>query len=308
VRDTTAPSLPLPANMTVEAGSASGNVITYTATASDAVTSAPAVTCTPLSGSTFLLGETVVTCTAADAAGNTSNGSFTVTVQDTTAPALTVPAAITESTTSPSGRVISFTTTATDAVTASPTVNCTPASGSTFPVGDTVVTCAAADAAGNVATGIFTVTVTMNTPPPPASLPGRLAGAGNIVNGDDNVNFAFDVRETAAGERGYLLAQLRRTRGRPTFFIATHVSEVQMSDSPSYTPGTNPASGVDTVMFSGTGVFNGSTGYHFVINAADRGEPGRDRDTFSITVYAPNGQVLLSSSGVLRAGNIQSLR
>jgi hypothetical protein len=205
--------------------------------------------------------------------------------------------------------VISFTATATDAVTASPTVNCTPASGSTFLVGDTVVTCAAADAAGNVATGIFTVTVTMNTPPPPpAPVPGRLAGAGNIVNGDESVHFAFDVRESAAGERGYLLAQVRRTKGKPTFFIATHVGEVQLSDSPSYTPGTNAASSVDTAMFSGTGVFNGATGYRFVIDAADRGEPGRDRDTFSITVYAPSGQVVLSSSGLLRDGNIRSLR
>ena len=200
--------------------------------------------------------------------------------------------------------MISFTTTATDAVTTSPTVNCTPASGSTFPVGDTVVTCAAADAAGNVATGTFTVTVTMDTPPPPpAVLPGRLAGAGNVVSGDDNVHFAFDVRESAAGERGYLLAQVRRTRGKPTFFRATHVSEVQMSDSADYT-----ASGIDTVMFAGTGVFNGAEGYRFVVNAAQRGEPGRDRDTFSITVFAPNGQVVLSASGVLQNGNIHSLR
>jgi len=152
------------------------------------------------------------------------------------------------------------------------------------------------------------VAVTMQTPPPPVALPGRLAGAGTVVSGEDTVHFAFDVRESAAGERGYLLAQVRRTRTKPTFFIATHVSEVQMSDSPSYTPGTNPASGVDTVMFAGTGVFNGATGYHFVVNAADRGEPGRDHDTFSLTVYAPNGQVVLSASGVLNYGNIQSLR
>jgi hypothetical protein len=129
-----------------------------------------------------------------------------------------------------------------------------------------------------------------------------------VASGADTVHFAFDVRESAAGERGYLLTQVRRTKGKPTFFIATHVSEVQMSDSPSYTPGTNPASGVDTVMVSGTGTFNGSTGYHFVLNAADRGEPGRDYDTFSIAVYAPNGQVVLSVSGVLSYGNIQSLR
>jgi len=302
VRDTTAPALFVPGEMTAEAASAAGAAVSFAASAFDTVTSSPSVGCSPSSGM-FPLGTTTVNCSAQDAAGNTSYGSFTVTVQDTMPPTLTVPAPITESTTTASGKVISFTTTATDAVTASPTVNCTPASGSTFPVGDTVVTCAAADAAGNVATGTFTVTVTMDTAPPPTVLPGRLAGAGNVVSGDDNVHFAFDVRESAAGERGYLLAQVRRTRGKPTFFMATHVSEVQMSDSADYTAG-----GIDTVMFAGTGVFNGATGYRFVVNAAERGEPGRDRDTFSITVYAPNGQVVLSASGVLQNGNIQALR
>jgi len=307
VRDTTAPALFVPGDLTAEAASAAGAAVSFAISAFDTVTSSPSVGCSSSSGM-FPLGTTMVNCSAQDAAGNTSYGSFTVTVQDTVPPTLTMPAPITASTTSASGRVISFTTTATDAVTASPTVNCTPASGSNFPVGDTVVTCAAADAAGNVATGTFPVAVTMQTPPPPVALPGRLAGAGTVVSGEDTVHFAFDVRESAAGERGYLLAQVRRTRSKPTFFIATHVSEVQMSDSPSYTPGTNPASGVDTVMFTGTGVFNGATGYRFVVNAADRGEPGRDHDTFSLTVYAPNGQVVLSASGVLNYGNIQSLR
>lgn len=45
-----------------------------------------------------------------------------------------------------------------------PTVNCIPPPGSTFPVGDTRVTCTARDAAGNVATGTFTVTVELNQP------------------------------------------------------------------------------------------------------------------------------------------------
>ena len=43
-------------------------------------------------------------------------------------------------------------------------VTCTPASGSLFAVGDTVVNCAASDAAGNTATGAFTVTVTPYVP------------------------------------------------------------------------------------------------------------------------------------------------
>lgn len=38
---------------------------------------------------------------------------------------------------------------------------CEPASGSQFPIGDTVVTCTATDAAGNSASDQFTVTVTV---------------------------------------------------------------------------------------------------------------------------------------------------
>src|SRR5262249_38661259 len=41
----------------------------------------------------------------------------------------------------------------------SPTYSCTPATGSTFPIGDTTVNCTGTDASGNVATGSFVVHV-----------------------------------------------------------------------------------------------------------------------------------------------------
>ncbi|MCB9899383.1 MAG: HYR domain-containing protein [Planctomycetes bacterium] len=50
--------------------------------------------------------------------------------------------------------------TASDACDASPTVVCSPSSGSTFPVGTTTVTCTATDDCGNVSTETFDVTVT----------------------------------------------------------------------------------------------------------------------------------------------------
>jgi X-Pro dipeptidyl-peptidase len=51
------------------------------------------------------------------------------------------------------------TPTVTDNEDPSPDISCTPASGSTFGVGQTRVTCTATDANGNVATKTFTVTV-----------------------------------------------------------------------------------------------------------------------------------------------------
>ena len=49
--------------------------------ATDAVDPSPSVSCNPASGSFFLIRTTTVKCTATDATGNASNGSFNVTVQ-----------------------------------------------------------------------------------------------------------------------------------------------------------------------------------------------------------------------------------
>ena len=159
VVDTTPPTVTVPANMTVEATGPSGAVANFSASASDTVDGPLAATCTPASGSTFPLGTTTVNCSATDAAGNTGNATFTVKVQDTTAPTLTLPANMTVSATSAAGAAVTFSASATDIVDGSVAVSCTPASGSTFAPGTTTVTCSATDAAGNTASGSFTVTV-----------------------------------------------------------------------------------------------------------------------------------------------------
>lgn len=64
----------------------------------------------------------------------------------------------------PSGAVASFGCTAAGGVDPAPVIICSPASGSMFPVGTTVVHCMATDLAGNTATCSFTVTVLDPTP------------------------------------------------------------------------------------------------------------------------------------------------
>jgi CshA-type fibril repeat protein len=114
--------------------------------------------CAPASGTPFPIGTTVVTCTAADAAGNTATALFNVTVIDVFPPTLTVPADIIADATGPAGAIVSFVADAADNIGVVSLV-CAPASGGMFPIGTTVVTCTAADAAGNTATTSFSVTV-----------------------------------------------------------------------------------------------------------------------------------------------------
>lgn len=165
VQDTTPPALVLPADFSVEATSASGATVSYSATATDLVDGTVPVSCSPSSGTTMPLGPTTVSCSAADARGNTASGGFTVTVHDTTVPDLTVPADITVEATEHTGAVVTYAVSATDRVDPNPSVSCDPPSGSTFPVRVTPVTCTASDASGNTATKLFRVHVIDTTPP-----------------------------------------------------------------------------------------------------------------------------------------------
>jgi HYR domain/Low-density lipoprotein receptor repeat class B len=81
VVDTRAPSLTLPGGVTVDATTSAGAIATYVVSAVDVVDSTPAVVCSPPAGSTFAIGATQVVCTAADASGNASRGSFDVHVR-----------------------------------------------------------------------------------------------------------------------------------------------------------------------------------------------------------------------------------
>jgi hypothetical protein len=85
--DTTPPVLNLPDDKIVEATSAAGAAVTFAATAEDDVSGSVPVTLSHPSGTVFPLGTTTVTATAKDAFGNIAQGSFTITVQDTVAPA-----------------------------------------------------------------------------------------------------------------------------------------------------------------------------------------------------------------------------
>jgi Tol biopolymer transport system component len=79
--------------------------------------------------------------------------------RDTTPPTMVLPGPLPLDATSPAGARVVFHVGVSDAVDPSPTLTCSPASGATFPIGSTTVTCTASDASGNTATGRFVVTV-----------------------------------------------------------------------------------------------------------------------------------------------------
>ena len=86
---------------------------------------------------------------------------------------MALPGPTTFEATGPGGALVTYVVTATDDIDPNPTVTCSPASGTTIPLGIATVTCEAADAAGNVATGAFDVTVHDTTPPRFAREPRR---------------------------------------------------------------------------------------------------------------------------------------
>jgi hypothetical protein len=174
VRDTTPPTIASQADVTVEATSAAGAIATFaTPTATDLVDAVDPVSCTPASGTQFLLGNTTVTCTSQDAHGNRATATFVVHVVDTTPPVImATPGAITREATGPAGASVSWVApTASDIVDGTDPVTCAPASGSTFPLGNTTVTCTAHDAHGNNATPTTLVVHVVDTTPPALALP-----------------------------------------------------------------------------------------------------------------------------------------
>ena len=177
------PVVTVPGNITAEATSAAGAAVTFAASATDNDGSVP-VTCAPASGSTFGLGATAVTCSATNATGNDSK-SFTVTVVDTTAPALNLPGAMTVEAASASGATVAYSASAMDLVSGGVAVNCSPASGSAFAMGTTTVNCSATDGAGNSASGSFSVTVADHTAPTVTALLVNISRGGD----DDSMQF-----------------------------------------------------------------------------------------------------------------------
>lgn len=193
VQDTTPPSLSLPATITVPSSGAGGTSVSFSATATDIVDGSVTVDCNPASSFAFPDGITTVNCSATDAHGNTASGSFDVDVEaasppppppppppptsqsapsppvDRTPPVISVPGSTKVTASGPPGSSVDYSASAVDDTDGPVPVSCSPASGTTFAIGATTVTCNAQDSAGNDSSKTFVVTVVDTTPPPPVA-------------------------------------------------------------------------------------------------------------------------------------------
>ena len=227
-----------------------GASASFSASASDAVDGSVATTCEPDSGSTFALGTTRVICSATDAAGNTGTDNFTITVRDTTAPVVQVPANVTAEATGPNGARVQYgDVSATDIVDGPMNPSCSQASDTVFKVDTTTVTCTAIDAAGNKGTSSFTVTVEDTTKPevhaPANMVIGNTSGSGadNVVytgaTADDLVSGSLPVTCTPASGSTFALGintvTCKATDGAGNVGMATFTIEVQDQTKPEVT-------------------------------------------------------------------------
>jgi hypothetical protein len=187
------------ADQTVEATGASGASVTLSGSGSDPdgdpLTFNWSGPCGSASGAravlTCPLGWNVMTLMVDDGRGGTATSSVNINVVDTTPPVLSLPAGVSATATSSAGALVNFSASASDIVDGALAPACSPASGSTFPIGSTTVNCTATDARGNSASASFAVTVSVGTP----RLTGSITGKGRDASG----NYFVDLRVKNTG-------------------------------------------------------------------------------------------------------------
>ena len=163
IENTGRPVVNAPTAITMEATGPNTTVALGTATASDAVDGAiTAITITP-SGNTFPVGETTVVYSVINSAGTGGSATQIVTITDTTAPTLTVPANITAEANDEMTDVNIGTATAVDLVDG----NLVPIASTTgpFPLGATNVIWTVTDSNGNSTNTVQVITVNDTTAP-----------------------------------------------------------------------------------------------------------------------------------------------
>jgi hypothetical protein len=117
----------------------------------------------------------------------------------------------------------------------------------------------------------------------------KITGGGWTSNSTGRTSFGFNVISDVTGMRGQL--QIRSNGGKNRFH-STSVATLT----------TDAHSGT----WTGSGKWNGISGYTFTISVEDNGTSGKRGDTISIVIKSPTDVTVFSTSGaqVLKGGNI----
>ena len=161
-------------------------------------------------------------------------------------------------------------------------VSCTPTSGSTFSLGETIVTCTASDSAENTASATFSITVSL------LPTPGKVTAGGAQL--DKDVNFGFNIQsEDGVDFKGQLQYNDK-------------ASDIKLHSDEMILLSVDPAK--IHAIFTGTASIGQQSGFTFTIKIQDNGEPGTN-DYFSITIFDSGGSSIYQKDGILEKGNIQ---
>ncbi len=127
------------------------------------------------------------------------------------------------------------------------------------------------------------------------------------MNGGARYQFALRViGESNGDDRGRVRLTIPGAR-ESVSFESTGIDAVAFSDDPLIAASRGRRPTFDAVQFSGTGKWRRASGYTFAVAAADAGEPGRGRDTFTMTVRDARGVVVATVTGAIASGNIESV-
>ena len=205
------------------------------------------------------------------------------TTTDTIPPVITVPQNIAEDVPGAESTIVVYSgESAIDNVDGIVPVSCTPTSGSTFSLGETIVTCTASDSAENTASATFSITVSL------LPTPGKVTAGGAQL--DKDVNFGFNIQsEDGVDFKGQLQYNDK-------------ASDIKLHSDEMILLSVDPAK--IHAIFTGTASIGQQSGFTFTIKIQDNGEPGTN-DYFSITIFDSGGSSIYQKDGILEKGNIQ---
>lgn len=137
----------------------------------------------------------------------------------------------------------------------------------------------------------------------PASLKGRMTGAGTVIT-DEYGRSHYTLRNSVCASDRFPDLKVQWSGGN-RFDVTDYSSPLRCVDTAANEG--RPRAGFDTIVGQGTGVLNGEEGASATFSFTDAGEPGRnDRATITITDADGNVVFRIANEKISAGGNNQA--